>query len=96
MSIDQLLREKREEILRLAAAHGAGNVRIFGSVARAEAGAGSDVDFLVEMEPDRSLLDLIGLAQDLEDLLARKVDVVTEPAIHWYIRDRITAEAVPL
>jgi predicted nucleotidyltransferase len=48
------------------------------------------------MEPDRTLLDLIGLAQDLEDLLARKVDVVTEPAIHWYIRDRVTAEAVPL
>lgn len=91
-----MLRGKRDEILRVAAAYGARNVRVFGSVARGEAGADSDVDLLVEMEPGRSLLDRIALMQDLEDLLGRKVDVVTEPSLHWYIRDRVIRQAVPL
>jgi predicted nucleotidyltransferase len=94
--IGQLVKEKREEILRIAAQHGAYNVRIFGSVARGEAGPESDVDFLVEMESGRSLLDLAGLLVDLQDLLGCKVDVATKDALHWYIRDRILKEAVPL
>jgi predicted nucleotidyltransferase len=96
MVADALLNEKREEILRLAARHGAHNLRVFGSAARGEAGPDSDVDFLVELDPDRSLLDLGSLLMDLQDLLGRKVDLVTEKALHWYVRDRILREAVPL
>jgi len=96
MGIDELVRAKREEILRIAARHGAYNVRIFGSAARGEAGPESDVDFLVEMEDGRSLLDLVGLWQDLEDLLGCKVDVVEPEGLHWYLRDRVLNEAVPL
>jgi predicted nucleotidyltransferase len=92
----RLLRERRDEILRIAARHGVRSVRVFGSVARGEASPGSDVDFLVVMDRDRSLLDLIGFRQDLEDLLDRKVDVVSEPALHWYIREDVLRQAVPL
>ena len=95
-SINQLVKEKREEILSLAAKHGAHNVRIFGSVARGEAGPESDVDFLVEMEPRRSLLDLAGLLVDLQDLLGCKVDLVDQGGLHWYIKDRVLQEAMPL
>jgi uncharacterized protein len=91
-----VLRDKREDILRLAAEHGARNVRVFGSVARGEAGPDSDVDLLVDMEPGRSLLDHIALLQDLQDLLGIDVDVVTERALHWYVRDKVLKEAVPL
>jgi predicted nucleotidyltransferase len=77
MKIREILQQKREEILNLAAQHGASNIRIFGSVARDEEGEDSDIDFLVDMESDRSLLDRIGLIQDLEDILGRKVDVAT-------------------
>jgi predicted nucleotidyltransferase len=90
------LKARREPILGIAARHGARNVRVFGSVARGDAGPDSDVDFLVEMDADRSLLDHIGLVQDLEDYLGRKVDVVSDRALHWFIRDRVLAEAVPL
>ena len=69
---------------------------LFGSFARDEATKASDIDLLVEFEPGRSLLDHIALAQDLEDLLGREVDVVTEKGLHWYIRDRVCREAVPL
>jgi predicted nucleotidyltransferase len=96
MGIDTLLGEKRDEIVRLAALHGARNVRVFGSVARGDARDDSDVDLLVELDPDRSLLDLGGLLMDLQDLLGRKVDLVTEKGLHWYIRDRVLREAVPL
>jgi len=96
MGIEKLLKSKREEILRVAAKHGARNVRIFGSIVRGEAGPDSDVDFLVEIEPGRSLLDHVALLQDLEDILCRKVDIVNEKALHWYIRDRVEREAVPL
>ena len=83
----------REEILRIAAQHGARNVRVFGSVARGDDRADSDVDLLVEMEDDRSLLDLVGLEQDLEDLLRRDVDVLTDASIRPVLRSRIIAEA---
>ena len=96
MPVASLLQEKREAILSLAAQHGARNVRIFGSAARGDAGPDSDFDFLVDLEPRRSLLDLGGLLMDLRELLGRDVDVVTEPSLHWYIRDRILREAVPL
>jgi predicted nucleotidyltransferase len=96
MKIEDLLKAKRQEILAIAARHGAHNLRVFGSVARGEAGPESDLDILVEMEPGKSLLDHVALMQDLEDLLQRKVDVVSERALHWYIRDKVLAEAMPL
>jgi uncharacterized protein len=96
MGINEILKTKRGEILRLAEMHGARNVRVFGSVARGDAGPDSDVDLLVDMAPGRSLMDHVAFAQDVEDILNRKVDVVTEKALHWYIRDRVFAEAVPI
>jgi hypothetical protein len=96
MGIDELLKERRQDILRIAAQHGAYNVRVFGSVVRGEAGPDSDVDFLVDMEPERSLLDIAGLAVDMQALLNRKVDIVTEASIYWLIRRRILKEARPL
>ena len=96
MGIADLLKFKRPEILRLAQEHGAHNVRIFGSVARGEARQGSDVDFLVDMEEGRSLLDLIDLSQDMETLLQRKVDILTDNGLSPYLEQRIHAEAVSL
>jgi len=96
MEIDDLLKSKREEILKVALQRGAKNVRIFGSVVRGETTSDSDIDFLVDLEPGRSLFDLGDLWMDLQDLLGRDVDVVTENALHWYIRDRVLAEAKPL
>ena len=96
MGIEELLRNKRNQILQIAAQYGVRNVRIFGSVARGEAGPQSDVDLLVDFEPGRSLLDHVALIQDLEDLLGRKVQVVTEEALHWYIRDRVIQQALAL
>jgi predicted nucleotidyltransferase len=97
-SIDpmQLVRDRREEILRLADKRGARNVRVFGSVARGDALAGSDIDFLVAMDEGHGLLDLVGLWQDLEELLGVKVDVVTEGGLKPGIRERVHAEAVSL
>src|SRR5215475_8431328 len=96
MDINALLQQKREEILRIAAQHGARNIRVFGSVARGEAGPESDVDFLVELEPGRSLLDHAALLLDLEQLLGRKVDVATERSLKERIRVRVLREAVPV
>ena len=96
MSIDKLLNDKREEILKIAQKHGARSIRVFGSTARGEARANSDDDFLVELEEGRSLLDLSGLWQDLEAALGCKVDLAEPEGLHWYVRDRILREAVPL
>jgi predicted nucleotidyltransferase len=96
MDIKELLKAKRKEIQHIAAIHGAYNVRIFGSVARGEAGPQSDLDFLVDVESVHTAWFPAGLVVDLEELLGRKVDVVTERALHWYIRDRVLKEAVPL
>ena len=96
MTVEQLLTGKREDILLIAAQHGARNVRIFGSGARGEASDASDLDFLVEMEPGRSLLDLAALRNDLMDLLGREVDVVTDDSLYWLLRRKILREARPL
>ena len=96
MRLEELLKEKRQEILRLAAEHGARQIRVFGSVARGDADEQSDVDFLVEMESGRSLLDMGGLLMDLQDLLGCKVDVVSEKGLKARIRDRVLGEAVPV
>ncbi len=96
MSLGELVREKREDILQTATKYGAYNVRLFGSVARGEADAKSDIDLLVDMEAGRSLLDLSGLLIDLEDLLGCNVDVVTERGLRGRIRERVLREAVAL
>ncbi len=96
MSRKQVIREKRDEILRICARYRARNVRIFGSAARGEDDEQSDVDFLVDMEPGRSLFDLGGLQYELERLLGYPVDVVTERGIRRRFRDRVLQEAVPL
>ena len=96
MNFSKLLKDKREAILQIAAKHGARNVRVFGSVVRGEADDQSDIDFLVDMEPGRSLLDLGGLLMDLQDLLGRNVDVVTERGLKPRIRERVLHEAVAL
>ncbi len=94
--MDDRLKAHREEILRLAAKHGAYNVRVFGSAARGEARPESDVDLLVEIDPGRTPFFPGGLVADLEDLLGHEVDILTEAGLHWYIRDRILEEAVQL
>ena len=92
----ELLKEKRKEILKIAASHGAKNVRVFGSVARGETGPESDIDFLVDMEAGRSLLDLGGLLMDLQDLLGVDVDVVTVKGLRLRIKDQVLQEAISL
>jgi len=93
MALERLLEEKREDILRICAEHGASNVRIFGSTVRGEADRESDLDLLVEFEPQRSLLDQADLVFELEELLGRKVDVVSEAGLYWLLRRRILSEA---
>ncbi|HHP7232629.1 MAG TPA: nucleotidyltransferase family protein [Xenococcaceae cyanobacterium] len=96
MEIKELLQEKRAEILKIAAQYGASNVRIFGSVARGEATVDSDIDFLMDIQAGRSLLNRIALIQDLEDLLDRKVDVTKPEILNECIREQILKEAIPL
>jgi predicted nucleotidyltransferase len=96
MGITETILDKKEQILALAAKHGASNVRVFGSVANGTAGQNSDIDFLVDLEKGRSLFDLGGLLMDLQQLFGRKVDVVTENGLHWYIKDRVLREAKPI
>jgi predicted nucleotidyltransferase len=96
MNLGDLVQEKRDQILQIAARHGAYNVRVFGSAAKGTAGPDSDLDILVDVGPSHSAWFPAGLILDLEALLEREVDVVTEDALHWYIRDRVLAEAVPL
>jgi len=96
MDVIRVLQEKRNEVLELAGRYGAANVRVFGSAARGEASTESDLDLLVEMEPGRTLLDLVGLWQDLEELLGCQVHVLTDGGVSPHLRDRIYSEARPL
>jgi predicted nucleotidyltransferase len=90
------LRSRRDEIIEVALARGVSRVRVFGSVARGDATEASDIDFLVDLEPDRNLLDLGGLLMDLRDLLQRDVDVVTERGLRPRVAQRVLADAVEL
>ncbi|MGA2881716.1 MAG: nucleotidyltransferase family protein [Bryobacteraceae bacterium] len=92
----ELVRAKREEIQRIAAQHGARNIRVFGSVARGEARPDSDVDFLIDVDPVTSSWFPAGLVQDLESLLGRRVEVVTERGLNHLIREDVLREAVPV
>ena len=94
--IYDLVQSKKGEIAELAARYGASHIRIFGSIARRTADEKSDIDFLVELEPGRTLFDLGGLSFDLERLLGRHVDVCTETILRSQVRSRILAEAIPL
>lgn len=96
MTTSDVLKTRRTEILRLAAQHGAHNVRVSGSMARREASPTRDIDLLVKMDRGRSLLDLIELSQELESVLHRKVDILTDEGFSPYLEQRIHAEAVPL
>jgi predicted nucleotidyltransferase len=96
MSIRQVLREKRGEIERIAATHGAHNIRVFGSVARGEDTAESDIDLLIDVGPNTSSWFPAGLILDLEALLGRRVQIVTEKALRPELRDHVHQEAVPL
>ena len=93
---DLFLADKREGMLRICAKHGTRNIRIFGSFARGEAGPDSGIDLLVDVEPVHTPWSPGGLLADLEEYLGRNVDVVEPESLHWYIRDRILEETVPL
>jgi predicted nucleotidyltransferase len=96
LTLESLRCDRKAAILELARRHGARSIRVYGSVARGQANEKSDLDLLVEWEPDRSLLDVVGLKQDLEELLGVAVDIGSERGLHWYIRDEVLREAVPL
>ena len=96
LTLDDLRNQRRADILKLAARHGAHDLRVFGSIARGEQREGSDVDLLVSWDKGRDLFDHVELKEDLQDLLGVKVDVVTDTSLQWYIRDRARAAARPL
>ena len=96
MRIQKAIKDKRREILRITANHGAENVRVFGSAARGDAGPNSDLDILIKLAPGRTLLDIIAIKQDLQDLLGCDVDVVTEASISPHIKEQVLKEAASL
>jgi predicted nucleotidyltransferase len=96
MDIKSLLKKRREEILRIAAAHGARNVRVFGSVIRGEADQKSDIDLLVTLDPGTTLFDHAALILELEDLLGCKVDVASDRGLRPRVKERVMSEAVPI
>ncbi len=96
LGIDDIIGDRREAILKLAAQHGASNVRVFGSVARGEARPDSDVDFLVNFPPDRSIFYLVGLWLDLTELMERDVDLSTDEGLKDYVRPYALRDAVAL
>jgi len=96
MNLENLIRDKGKDILKISRQHGARRVRIFGSTARGQTSPTSDLDILVDMEVTRSLLDIVAIKQDLEDMLGCKVDVVTESALSPYIRQEVLKEAKTL
>lgn len=94
LGITELLADRKEQILDIAAQHGAYNVRVFGSVARGEATQNSDIDFLVDIQPERTLLDQIALMQSLAKLLKRKIDLTETSSLHECIKEKVLKEAV--
>ena len=96
MTLHELRTTKRDQILHAAAVRGARNVRVFGSVARGDSDAQSDVDFLVDLEPGRTLSDLGGLLMELQDALGVSVDIATERGLRPRVRERVLAEAISL
>lgn len=90
------LNKYKENIYKIASSHGARSIRVFGSFARGEETVDSDIDLLIELEPKRSLIDIISLKYEIEDLTGRKVDVVTAKGISPYLVEQITKEAVRL
>lgn len=96
MTATDALKRHRADVLRLAAQYGATDVRVFGSVARGDADESSDIDFLVRMSPGRSAFDIGGLLMDLQDLLGRRIDVVTERGLRPRMRERVLREAIPV
>ncbi|WP_205948501.1 nucleotidyltransferase family protein [Pueribacillus theae] len=96
MSISMKLKDNREEILRIAKENGIKNLKLFGSVARSEDGEESDIDLLVSFEEGKSLFDLIRFKQEMEEIMGKNVDVLTENAIHHSIKEKILNEAIPL
>lgn len=96
MSTLELLKQKKTELLRAIAHHRALSLRVFGSVVRGEDGPASDIDFLVEFSPEASLLDLVGLKQEIENMLGRRADIVTPDGVSPFLRERILEEARPL
>jgi len=96
MKNEDLLREKRNEILQIAARHGARDVRIFGSTSTGESQKESDIDLLVNTTEQTSPWFPVGLKEELEELLGKKVDIVTENGLYWLLRRRILNEAKPL
>ena len=91
-----LLKKHKKTIHKIAVNHGVRSIQVFGSFARGDENMDSDIDLLVELEPNRSLLDIIALKYDIEDLTGRKVDVVTPAGISPYLVKQIMKEAVPL
>jgi uncharacterized protein len=92
----EIVEPHRQEILGAVHRHHATHVRVFGSVRRGDATEASDLDLLVQMDPGSSVLDQIALKADLERRLQRKVDIVTDESIYWYLEPQIKAEAIPL
>jgi len=96
MDMRQLIREKRDKILSIAAKHGASNVRLFGSVARGEDTPDSDIDLLIDAGPTTSSWFPAGLILDLQEVIGRRVDIVTENGLNPHLRDQVLHEAIPL
>jgi predicted nucleotidyltransferase len=96
MTLEELRHSKRDQILRVASEHGAHNVRVFGSFARGEQNPGSDIDLLVDLDPDRTLMDLGGLLMDLQGILNLRVDVATEGMLRPKVREQVLRDALPL
>jgi len=96
MGISELIDRQKNQVLAIASKYGALRIRVFGSVARGTADENSDIDFLVDLEPGRSLFDLGGLLMELQELLGHNVDVITPAGLRPRIKDRVLKEAVEL
>lgn len=96
MTVVEFFGSKREEVVRVAARHGAHDLRVFGSVARGNAGPDSDVDLLATLEPGVTLLQHAALVRELEAILGCKVDVVSDRGLRPRVRERVLHDAVPL